>query len=639
MNAPATVHRDCRHPAHVKQHDSTPDRGLEFLGLRVHRTVFPLAVALIVLAVIAALLDPVGFNAHVARLRGGILQHFDSFIMIMGNLFVVLCVVLALSPLGRVRLGGPQAQPQFGFVSWFSMLFAAGMGVGLLYWGVAEPVAAYTGWPDTPLNVAPRTPAAAHAAMGSALFHWGLHPWAVYLVTALVVGYFAYNKGLPFAMSSALSPLIGQRHAGPIGQGVDIFTVVLTTFGLATSLGLGAMQSAAGMHLVLGTPDGLVVQGLFIAAVCLTAGYSVWTGIEVGILRLSNLNMALAMLLLAFCAVGMGIGAYLTGLLMALGDYARLIMPLSDWRLRPDTDWYHAWTVYYWAWWCSWGPLVGVFIARVSRGRTIRQMVGVVMVAPAAFAALWFTAFGGGAIAQVIDGAGALAGGVQDVNSAIFQFLGQLPLVRRHFAAGGPAAGDLHRDLGRFGRTGGRQPGVERSHRHATPATRALGVPDRTGGNDAAGARRRRRTEGPAVGYDRHGAALPRLDGRADHRLHQGAAAGPPALTGGRSAPEAQVVRVVQRLLAHHGAPSLAEDFDVEHGAGHRQVRADVGERDALPHPVAVAARGHQADHLVAVIDDRHGGGIGVRRVHQQRHETFDFGPDCCLAPQRCPAR
>jgi betaine/carnitine transporter, BCCT family len=264
--------------------------------------------------------------------------------------------------------------------------------------------------------------------MGSALFHWGLHPWAVYLVTALVVGYFAYNKGLPFAMSSALSPLIGRHHAGPVGQAVDIFAVVLSTFGLAASLGLGAMQSAAGMHLVLGTADGLAMQTSFIAAVCLTAGVSVWTGIDVGIRHLSNLNMALATLLLAFCAVGMGAGAYVTGLATALGDYARLILPLSDWRQRPDADWYHAWTVFYWAWWCSWGPLVGVFIARVSRGRTIRQMVGVVMVAPAAFAVLWFTAFGGGAITQVTEGTSELAGGVQDVNHAIFQFLGELPL-------------------------------------------------------------------------------------------------------------------------------------------------------------------------------------------------------------------
>lgn len=407
--------------------DSSPDRGLEFLGLRVHRTVFPGAVALIVLLSIAALLDPAAFNAEVERVRGGILHYFDAFIMIMGNLFVVLCVGLALSPFGSVRLGGADARPEYGFISWFSMLFAAGMGVGLLYWGVAEPVAAYTGWPDTPLNVVPRTPAAEQAAMGSALFHWGLHPWAVYLVTALAVGYFAYNRGLPFAMSSALAPLMGRQHAGPIGQAVDIFAVVLSTFGLAASLGLGAMQSAAGMHLVLGTSAGLAMQGLFILAVTVTAGISVWAGIDTGIRHVSNLNMALAALLLLFCAFGMGMGTYLLGLLTALGDYARLILPLSDWRARPDTDWYHAWTVFYWAWWCSWGPLVGVFIARISRGRTIRQMVAVVMVAPAAFAVVWFTAFGGGAIAQIKAGTGALTGGVSDVNHAIFQFLAELP--------------------------------------------------------------------------------------------------------------------------------------------------------------------------------------------------------------------
>jgi BCCT, betaine/carnitine/choline family transporter len=513
----------------VNQRETVPDRGLEFLGLRVHRTVFPLAVALIVLAVTAALLDPGGFNTEVARLRGGILQHFDSFIMIMGNLFVVLCVVLALSPLGRIRLGGPEAQPQFGFVSWFSMMFAAGMGVGLLYWGVAEPVAAYTGWSDTPLNVAPRTPAAAHAAMGSALFHWGLHPWAVYLVTALVVGYFAYNKGLPFAMSSALSPLIGHRHAGPIGQGVDVFTVVLTTFGLATSLGLGAMQSAAGMHVVLGTPDGLLMQGLFIAAVCLTAGYSVWTGIEVGILRLSNLNMALAVLLLAFCAVGMGVGAYLAGLVTALGDYARLILPLSDWRQRPDTDWRLD------------GVLLGLVVQLGTPGRSVHR---------ARLARTHDPPDGGRGDGGTRCIRGVLVHGFRRWRhcpgdrrlgrarrrSAGRQH-GDLPVpraiaaVRRHLAPGGRVAGDLHRDFGRLGRAGGRQPGVERAHRHAAPAARALGIPDRTGGNDAAGAGWRRRPEGTAVGHDRHGTALPRLDGGADPRLHQGVAAGLPALS------------------------------------------------------------------------------------------------------------
>jgi len=409
--------------------DGEPDRNLHALGLRVHRTVFPLSVMLIVLAVIGALVDPQTFNGRIAAMRAGILEHFDSFIMVMGNLFVVLCLAIAVSPLGRVRLGGPAAQPEFRFISWFSMMFAAGMGVGLLYWGVAEPVAAYTGWSDTPLNVAPRTVQAAHAAMGSTLFHWGLHPWAIYLATALVVGYFAYNKGMPFAMSSALSPLIGARRAaGPIGQAVDVFTVVLTTFGLATSLGLGAMQSAAGMHHVLGTSDGLMMQAMFILTVCVMAGISVWTGVAAGILHLSNFNMILAVLLLLLCVAGVGAGAYAAGLFSASIDYARFMLPLSNWIGRPDENWFHGWTVFYWAWWCTWGPLVGVFAARVSRGRTLREMVMVVMVAPAVLAVLWFTAFGGGAIAQVDSGTGALAGGLQDVNMAIFQFLEQLPM-------------------------------------------------------------------------------------------------------------------------------------------------------------------------------------------------------------------
>ena len=401
---------------------------LEFKGLRVHRIVFPVAVAIIVLAVIAALSNPAAFNAEVARVQQAILRYFDSFIMIMGNVFVLLCLAIAVSPLGRVRLGGPDAKPAYGFVSWFSMMFAAGMGVGLLYWGVAEPVAAYTGWSGTPLGVEPRTVAAAHVAMGSVLFHWGLHPWAVYLVTAMVVGYFAYNRQQPFAMSSALTPLVGRHAQGPLGQAVDVFAVVVTTFGLATSLGLGAMQSAAGMNLVLGVPVSLATQCAFIVVVCLVASYSVWTGIDSGILFLSNLNMLLAVLLLAFCAVGMGFGAYLAGIADGFVDYARNILPLSDWRGRADSDWYHGWTVFYWAWWCSWGPLVGVFIARVSRGRTLRQMVAVVMFTPALFTLLWFGAFGRGAIDQVAAGRGAMAEGLQDVNMAIFQYLGSLPL-------------------------------------------------------------------------------------------------------------------------------------------------------------------------------------------------------------------
>jgi len=188
------------------------------------------------------------------------------------------------------------------------------------------------------------------------------------------------------------------------------------------------MQSAAGMHHVLGTSDGLMMQAMFILTVCVMAGISVWTGVAAGILHLSNFNMILAVLLLLLCVAGVGAGAYAAGLFSASIDYARFMLPLSNWIGRPDENWFHGWTVFYWAWWCTWGPLVGVFVARVSRGRTLREMVMVVMVAPAVLAVLWFTAFGGGAIAQVDSGTGALAGGLQDVNMAIFQFLEQLPM-------------------------------------------------------------------------------------------------------------------------------------------------------------------------------------------------------------------
>lgn len=398
------------------------------MGLDFHKVIFPISVILIMATVALALNDPAAFGASLEGAKGWILKHFDWFIMIMGNLFVLLCVGLAVSPLGKIRLGGQEARPEFGMLSWFSMLFAAGMGVGLLYWGVAEPVAAYTAWWKTPLNVDPNTPAAIHAAMGSTLFHWGLHPWAIYLTTALIVGYFSYNKGLPFSLSSALKPLIGEAYKGPIGHVVDVFTVVLTTFGLSTSLGLGAMQATAGIHHVLGTPNSFVMQALFIVVVCGIAALSVWRGMDAGVKLLSNINMGLALLLLIFAVFGVGVAVFISGALSTSADYVRMFLPLTNWIDRPDQDWFQGWTVFYWAWWCTWGPLVGVFVARVSKGRTIRQMVAVVMLVPTIVAVLWFTAFGGGAISQIAAGSGELAGGLKDVNMAIFQFLEVLPM-------------------------------------------------------------------------------------------------------------------------------------------------------------------------------------------------------------------
>lgn len=401
---------------------------IHLLGLNFHRVIFPTSFLIVLALVLAALHDPQAFGQSLEGLKGWILSHCDWFIMIMGNLAVLFCAGLALSPFGKIRLGGKEARPEFSTLSWFSMLFAAGMGVGLLYWGVAEPVAQYTEWWKTPLNVAKQTPEALHAAMGSAIFHWGFHPWAIYLTSALVVGYFAYNKGLPFSLSSALQPLIGKAHKGVPGQLVDSFTVVLTVFGLATSLGLGAMQATAGVSHVLGIANSFGLQLLFILLVTGLAGLSLWRGMDAGVKLLSNINMLLALGLFVLVVVGIGALSFFSGVLSTAVDFAQYFLPLANWIDRPDQDWFQGWTVFYWAWWCTWGPLVGVFVARVSRGRTLRQMVGVVMVVPTVVAIFWFSAFGGGAIAQVIDGTGALAAGLADVNMAIFQFLEMLPL-------------------------------------------------------------------------------------------------------------------------------------------------------------------------------------------------------------------
>ncbi|MNZ24060.1 Glycine betaine transporter OpuD [compost metagenome] len=414
-------------PAHGEMY-LPESNNVRLLGFNFHRVIFPVSLVIVTVLVALALSSPAAFSQNLESVKGWILQNLDWFIMIMGNLAVLFCAGVAISPLGRIRLGGKDARPEFSTLSWFSMMFAAGMGVGLLYWGVAEPVAQYTEWWKTPLNVVKHTPEAAHAAMGATVFHWGFHPWAIYLVTALVVGFFAYNKGLPFSLSSGLQPLIGKAHKGLAGQLVDVFTVVLTVFGLATSLGLGAMQATAGITHVLGLPNSFGYQLLFILVVTGVAAFSLWRGLDTGIKLLGNLNMLLALALFVLVVVGIGVLDFGAGVLSSSIDYARYFLPLSNWIDRPDQDWLQGWTVFYWAWWCTWGPLVGVFVARISRGRTLRQMVAMVMLAPTVAAILWFTAFGGGAIAQVVAGTSTLAQGLTDVNMALFQFLEVLPM-------------------------------------------------------------------------------------------------------------------------------------------------------------------------------------------------------------------
>lgn len=354
--------------------------------------------------------------------------HFDWLFMIGCNLFLLFCLALIVSPFGRIRLGGITAQPDFTTAAWCSMLFAAGLGSSLMFWSVAEPVAYYTSWYGTPLNVPPKTPAAAKMAMGATMFHWGLHPWAIYAVIGLTLAFFSYNKALPLAIRSPLFPLLGARCWGVSGHAIDMLAVVATVFGMASSLGLGALQIAGGLHYLLGIKNSLSTQIGVTLLVIAIAAYSVaWQQKRVMSL-LSQLNLWIAMGLVALIfMLGPTLRIFETFGTMAT-SYAREIIPLSNWIDRDDRTWYHGWTVFYWAWWISWAPTVGIFIARISRGRTVREFVLAVLLIPTAVTLLWMSVMGGTALKLAEKGNGILAGGITDVSQTMFQMFSQLPL-------------------------------------------------------------------------------------------------------------------------------------------------------------------------------------------------------------------
>ncbi|MCL7941833.1 BCCT family transporter [Halomonas sp. ATCH28] len=410
-------------PTMAPGHDNT-----QILGLDFHNPVFPLSALAIIAFILYALVYPDAANTQLTAARGWSIEHFDWLFMIAGNLFVALCLVLIVLPLGRIRLGGQDARPEHSLVSWFSMLFAAGMGIGLMFWSVAEPVAYYTDWYGTPLNAAAGTPQGASAAMGATMFHWGLHPWAIYGVVGLSLAFFAYNRGLPLTLRSAFTPLLGNRVRGWIGHLIDITAVLATIFGLATSLGFGASQAAGGLNYLFDVPNTIGTQIAIIVGVTAVALFSVWRGIDGGVKLFSNINMVIALLLLLFVVLTGSTLLFLNGLWGTTLAYASHIVPLSNWIGRDDTNWYHGWTVFYWAWWISWSPFVGMFIARVSRGRTVREFLTAVLLVPTLVTIVWMSAFGGNALAQSAAGVGELANGIGDVSLAMFQMLEQLPL-------------------------------------------------------------------------------------------------------------------------------------------------------------------------------------------------------------------
>ena len=401
---------------------------IQMSGFDFHNPVFPFSAVIAVVVSALVLLMPGPASEILLALRNQLMSGFDWFFSASVSLITVFILALCVSPLGRLRLGGPNAAPQFGMVSWICMLFSAGVGIGMTFYGAAEPLAYYTGWYGTPFNVTANSAAAENLALGATLFNWGIGPWSIYALVGLGIAYFTMNSGLPMAPRSVLYPVFGQRTWGWPGLIVDMLAILATVFGLATSLGLGARQAASGLSFLFGIDSGLPTQIGFIILIALVTVASVVRGLDRGIRVLSNFTMALALVLLGFILLT---GPALT-ILMSYGDalaqYVGAYLPLSNFIGREDTTYFHGWTIFYWAWWISWSPFVGLFLARISRGRSVREFIGVTLLAPLAIATIWFSSFGTAAIEQAKSGSGALADGIGDVSLVLFQLFEVLPM-------------------------------------------------------------------------------------------------------------------------------------------------------------------------------------------------------------------
>ncbi|EAS42513.1 BCCT family transporter [Photobacterium profundum] len=397
-------------------------------GFDIHNPVFGISAGFILLFLTTLMIvDPNTAKEALNGLKNSIINGFDTFFMWSTNFFVIFSLVLLLSPFGKIRIGGKEAKAEHSTASWLAMLFAAGMGIGLLFWGVAEPVAYFTDWWGTPFNVEPYTPEAKALAMGSTIFHWGIHGWAIYAIVALSLAFFAYNKGLPLSIRSVFYPIFGDRAWGWLGHVIDIMAVLATLFGLATSLGLGAQQATSGINHVFGTDGGIGMQLIVIAFVTMIAVISVIRGIDGGVKVLSNINMLFAFALLLFVGY-VGFDVVKLSIPDTFIAYAENIIGLSNPYGREDTTWMHGWTVFYWAWWISWSPFVGMFIARISKGRTVREFLLAVIFIPTLVTIIWMATFGGIAIDQVVNKVGELGiNGMNDISLTLFHVYDALP--------------------------------------------------------------------------------------------------------------------------------------------------------------------------------------------------------------------
>jgi glycine betaine transporter len=414
-----TAHRTHRGPA---------DRPPAAVGPRTDRTVFGVSLALIAVFVLWGVVAGDHLGETVGTAFSTVIANTGWIFVLASTAFVVLAAVLAVSRYGRVRLGKDDERPEFSTGSWVSMLFAAGMGIGLVFWGVAEPLYHLA---DAPLGLQEGgTPEAARLGLQYSVFHWGLHPWAMYAVIGMALAYGVFRKGRPSLVSSAVVPLVGEHRTG-IRRTVDILAIFATVFGAATSLGLGAMQINSGLATSFGVPENVGVALAVIAGLTLLYVLSAVSGVHKGIKLVSNANVVLAALLAAFVFV-LGPTTHIFNTITDVtGDYLAGLPAMSfasgAWG---GQEWLSGWTLFYWAWWISWTPFVGTFIARISRGRTIRQFVTFVMIVPTLVSIVWFGVLGGTATHLELTDQAELSQSLADegASGALFALLAEFPL-------------------------------------------------------------------------------------------------------------------------------------------------------------------------------------------------------------------
>ncbi|MBN2634746.1 MAG: BCCT family transporter [Prolixibacteraceae bacterium] len=388
--------------------------------------VFWPAAILIVLFIAVTLIVGQPMNKVFSTIQSSISDYGGWFFVISVNIFLFFVLFIAFSKFGKIKLGGSKAKPEFSKGAWFAMLFSAGMGIGILFWSVGEPINHFI----HPPSGEARTVEAARMSLEITFLHWGLHAWGIYALVGMSLAFFTFNKKLPLTISSIFYPLLGRKIYGPWGKAMNVLAVVSTLFGLATSLGMGVQQVSAGLAHLFNMPDTITSQVILITVITFAATGSVIAGLSGGVKRLSELNMIIAAVFLLFMIIVGPTLFIFDSFIQNLGGYVQKFFELSTWtETYQQSDWQNDWTVFYWAWWISWSPFVGMFIARISRGRTLKEFVLGVLIVPTLITFLWLSTFGGSAMFLELNSIADVAGAVTDnVATSLYVLLEQFPI-------------------------------------------------------------------------------------------------------------------------------------------------------------------------------------------------------------------